>query len=70
VERPVLAFFNQEAATELHTDASKYGIGGILLQYQQDVTLKPICYFSRQTNKAEQNYHSYELETLAVVESM
>jgi hypothetical protein len=54
----------------LHTDASKYGIGGILLQYQQDGTLKPICYFSRQTNKAEQNYHSYELETLAVVESM
>jgi hypothetical protein len=70
VERPVLALYNQEATTELHTDASMYGIGGILLQYQQDGTLKPICYFSRQTNKTEQNYHSYELETLAVVESM
>jgi hypothetical protein len=70
VERPVLALYNQEAITELHTDASIHGLGGILLQYQQDGTLKPICYFSRQTNKAEQNYHSYELETLAVVESM
>jgi hypothetical protein len=27
-------------------------------------------YYSRQTTKAEQSYHSYELETLAVVESM
>jgi hypothetical protein len=69
-ERPVLALYNPEAPTELHTDASMHGIGGILLQYQSDKTLHPICYYSRQTTKAEQNYHSYELETLAVVESM
>jgi hypothetical protein len=55
---------------ELHTDASMHGIGGILLQNQKDGTLRPICYYSRQTNTAEQHYHSYELETLAVVESM
>jgi hypothetical protein len=66
----VLALYNQEAITELHTDASMHGIGGILLQYQKDGTLHPICYYSRQTIKAEQSYHSYELEKLAVVESM
>jgi hypothetical protein len=69
-ERPVLALYNQEASTELHTDASVHGIDGILLQHQQDETLRPNCYCSRQTSKAEQHYHSYELETLAVVESM
>jgi hypothetical protein len=69
-ERPVLALYNPEAPTELHTDASMHGVGGILLQYQSDETLHPICYYNRQTTKAEQNYHSYELETLAVVESM
>jgi hypothetical protein len=70
VERPVLALYNRDAHTELHTDASKHGIGGILLQRQQDQTQRPICYFSRQTRKMEEKYHSYELETLAVVDSM
>jgi hypothetical protein len=69
-KRPVLALYNQEAITELHTDASMHGISGILLQYQKDGTLRSICYYSRQTSTAEQHYHSYELEKLAVVESM
>ena len=54
----------------LHTDASALGLGGILLQHQEDGCLKPIAYFSRVTTKEEKNYHSYELETLAVVESI
>jgi hypothetical protein len=69
-ERPVLALYNQEAATELHTDASMHVVGCLLLHNKQYETIRPICYYSRQTSKAEQNYHSYELETLAVVESM
>ena len=68
--RPVLALYNPNSETEIHTDASKLGIGGILLQKQVDRTLKPIAYFSRVTSKEEQAYHSYELETLAVVESI
>jgi hypothetical protein len=69
-ERPVLDLCNQGAVTELHTDASKHGVGGILIQHQSDGSLHPVCYYSRQTTKAEQSYHSYELETQAVVESM
>lgn len=70
VQRPVLALYNREAETELHTDACKNGIGGILLQRQDDSSLKPVCYYSRQTTDAERRYHSYEQETLAVVESV
>lgn len=69
-DRPVLAIYNRDAKTELHTDASKVGLGGILMQYQADDTLKPVAYFSRVTSREEQFYHSYELETLAVVESL
>lgn len=69
-DRPVLAIYDRNARTELHTDASKLGLSGILLQYQFDGNLKPISYFSRVTSPEEQFYHSYELETLAVVESL
>lgn len=58
------------AHTEVHRDASQLGLGGILLQKQDDQRLHPICYYSRQTTKGEEKYHSYELETLAVVESL
>lgn len=69
VSRPVLAIYDYSAETELHTDASRVGIGGILLQRTQGSTepLKPVAYFSRQTTPEEKNFHSYELETLAVV---
>lgn len=40
------------------------------MQYQSDDSLKSIAYFSRVTSKEESNYHSFELETLAVVESL
>jgi transposase InsO family protein len=40
-----------------------------LLQCEED-QLKPIAYYSRATSKPEKNYHSYELEALAVVESL
>ncbi|KAG6439566.1 hypothetical protein O3G_MSEX000882, partial [Manduca sexta] len=68
--RPVLAIYDPHATTEVHTDASKLGLGGILLQYQTDGLLRPVAYFSRVTSQEEQHYHSFELETLAVVESL
>lgn len=58
VDKPVLGIYNRDAKTELHTDASSKGLGGILLQYQVDGTLKPIAYFSRVTTKEERFYHS------------
>lgn len=71
ISRPVLALYDHTLETELHTDASSQGVGGILMQWQKDIrVLKPIAYFSRQTTPEERHLHSYELETLAVVCSL
>ncbi|KAL0828840.1 hypothetical protein ABMA28_003751 [Loxostege sticticalis] len=69
VQKPTLALYNPEAETELHTDASKVGVAGILLQRDGNA-LRPIAYFSKQTTPEEQNYSSYDLETLAVVSAL
>lgn len=70
-QRPLLTMYNPHKKTCLHTDASKYGLGGILMQKDDDSdALKPIAYFSRKTTPEEQNYHAYELETLAVIASL
>lgn len=66
---PVLALFNDKFDTQLHTDASKKGLGAILLQKQIDEKWKPVMYMSQQTSQCESNYHSYELETLAIVKA-
>lgn len=69
--RPVLALYDPNLETELHTDASALGVGGILMQWQKGIrVVKPVAYFSRQTTPEEKHLHSYELETLAVVCSL
>lgn len=65
--RLVLALYNSRAPTELHTDASSYGYGAVLLQRQQDGRMHPIVYYSQRTTVTESRYHSYKLETLAIV---
>lgn len=67
--RPLLSIFDVNLKTELHTDASSKGIAGILMQHHKQ-GLKPVMYYSRATTKEESVYHSYELETLAVVEAI
>lgn len=70
-ERPVLTIFRYGAETELHTDASKWALGAILMQRDfDDGKLHPVQYFSRKTSSDEQKYHSYELEALAVVKAV
>lgn len=67
---PILAIFDPELRTELHTDASSIGYGGILIQIDKNGSKRVIAYFSKLTAGAESKYHSYELETLAVVKSL
>ncbi|KAG7309482.1 hypothetical protein JYU34_005450 [Plutella xylostella] len=69
-KRPILALYDPKAKTYLHTDASKMGIAGILLQEDHEGRLRAISYYSRQTTPEEQKYHSFELETLAVIASL
>lgn len=66
---PVLTIFREGEPIELFTDASSLGFGGILIQIingRQHV----IAYFSMRTTDTESRYHSYELETLAVVRAI
>lgn len=70
IQKPTLALYDPQAETELHTDACKIGLAGILLQRGENGILRPVAYFSRQTTPEEQNYSSYDLETLAVVSAL
>lgn len=67
IEAPILAIYNPKAYTELHCDASTHGFGAVLLQRQTDKQMHPIFYFSKRTTEAENKYHSFELETLAII---
>lgn len=71
ISHPVLRIYSPEAETELHTDASAIGFGGILMQRQQDDgKFHPVMYYSKKTTSAEAKLHSFELETLAIVYSL
>lgn len=70
IKRPILALYNPKAKTQIHTDACKTGIAGILLQEDEKIRWRAVAYYSRQTTQEEQKYHSFELETLAVIASL
>lgn len=64
---PVLGIYNPKARTEIHTDASSKGIGGMLLQEAEDGKMHLIYCVSRATNDSERTYHSSKLELIAIV---
>lgn len=66
-EAPTLSIYDPKAYTELHCDASAHGFGAVLMQRQPDQQIHPIFYFSKRTTEIETRYHSFELETLAIV---
>jgi hypothetical protein len=53
----------------VYTDASRDGYAGILVQLS-DNREKPIAFFSKQITSPEKNYHSFELELLAIVKTL
>ena len=66
----VLKIFDFNKKKELYTDASSRGYGAMLFQRQDDKMFHPVFYFSVKTTDSERNYHSFELETLAIVKAL
>jgi hypothetical protein len=67
--KPILSIFNPKLPLTVYTDASRDGYAGILVQLS-DNREKPIAFFSKQTTSPEKNYHSFELELLAIVKTL
>ncbi|XP_031106210.1 uncharacterized protein LOC116010851 [Ipomoea triloba] len=61
-QEPVLALPNFTKPFEVHTDASDFAIGGVLMQ-----DMHPITFESRKLNEAERRYTVQEKEMTAVV---
>lgn len=59
---PVLAYFDKTKSSVIQSDASRKGLGAVLLQDG-----KPVIYASRSITEAEKNYSNIERELLSVV---
>ena len=69
----MLALFDSASDTrlEVHTDASDKAMGACLFQKrQEDKYWRPVAYFSRKLNPAQQNYGAIDKELLAIVEAL
>ena len=65
-DSPVLKYFDQNLPTKVSVDASKAGLGAVLLQLHRD-DWRPVAYASRAMSKSKRNYSQIEKEMLAVV---
>ena len=65
-ERNLIHFSPNEYKTRLVCDASKIGLGAVLLHILHDGTEKPIAYALKVLKKAEKNYSVIHKEALAI----
>jgi len=65
----VLVLPNFKEPFIVETDASNFGIGGVLSQFRCDFN-RPIAFFSRYLSSAERNYTVTEKELYAIVKSV
>jgi len=66
---PVLRLYSFGLLTEVHTDASTDGIGGVLLQKFEE-EWHPIAFFSARMNPAQRRYTTTEQEMLAIITAL
>ena len=63
---PILVFADFKKPFRLETDASKEGLGAILLQESDDGQYHPVAFASCELKGGEPKYHSSKLEFLAL----
>ena len=64
---PILTLYDPNRETKVSADASSYGIGGVVMQQQDNGDWKPISYVSRALSPVESRYSQVEKECLAFV---
>ena len=62
---PILALYDPNKDTKVNADASSDGIGGVVMQKQEDRIWKTISYVSRVLSPVECRYSQVERECLA-----
>ena len=62
----MLKYFDPNLPVKLSVDASKSGLGSVLLQLHKD-DWHPVAFASRALSKTERRYSQIEKETLAVI---
>ena len=67
ISAPVLSIADPNKEYILHTDASDYAMGAILMQTDENDDLHPIAFASKNFNDAQKNYDTTDREALAVV---
>jgi len=66
-EVSILRHFDQNRKTILETDSSDYVNDDILSQYDDEETLHPMTYYSKNLSLAECNYEIYDKKLLAII---
>ena len=66
---PCLAIADSQREFIVHTDASGYATGAVLMQ-RFDQGLRPIAFLSKKMSKAERNYPVHEQELLAILNAL
>ena len=63
---PVLALYDPSKGIKISADVSSFGLGGVLLQKQEDQTWRPVMFISRALTPVECRYAQIEKEALAL----
>jgi hypothetical protein len=61
----MLSFPDFNKPFEIHTDASDFQLGAVIMQ-----ECKPVAFYSRKLNPAQRNYTTGERDMLSIVETL